>query len=176
MLLDQLFFDNKHRTLKTTMAKNKFQTAGYFKLLIHLLFFIMLSSISQAFLSFFNLKPPPTMAESLLLNPNSAMSTTQFLYNITSWASHSDDHDQILDRFQIICITHHKNLSSLEHEYLIIETMEMTKSDFLSFSSQSLVSIIRYSCSRELRFLWWVMQMIWNRSKSDHDHQSVRPN
>jgi hypothetical protein len=80
--------------------------------------------------------PPPTMDEldatPLIFDPNSQMTTNQFLFLYGCWAlldlgSHPLD---ILSRMKVKTIGHHKSLAAPEHEYLVIDTVDPSNKSF----------------------------------------------
>lgn len=90
-----------------------------------------MSSILQLFLS---LLKSPTMqrtgAEEHIFNPKLCQDTNLFLFLFKEWAkrasevSNNKDAPNVLERFDVVSITHSKVEHSGEHEFLIIETSD----------------------------------------------------
>lgn len=44
---------------------------------------------------------------------------------MTTWANDSPNPQAVIEQFKVLTITHLKNTAPLEHEYLIIETLDI---------------------------------------------------
>jgi hypothetical protein len=80
-----------------------------------------------AILSLFH--PPPTMdeldASPVIFDPNSLMTTNHIIFLFSCWASLDPSQPvNILSRFKVETISHHKLPSSPEHEFLVIKTVD----------------------------------------------------